>query len=79
MARGGCGDCPEDSPLVVARRRYDEAMSIWSAAQAELLAEVARSGELPAEVARRLSLERQARADVLEAQEALNRILVGRR
>ena len=79
MARGGCGDCPEESPLQVARRLYDEAMSTWSAAQAEVLAEAARSEGLPPQRARRVASEREARAAVLERQEALNRILVGRR
>ena len=76
--RGGCGGCDDDSPLRLARRRYDELMARWSAAQAELLAEVARSASLPAGVAKRLAEEREARADLLEAQEALQRLLFRR-
>lgn len=79
MARGGCGDCPEESPILQARRHYDALIQRWTAAQAEVIAEAGRSASLPVELARRVAAEREIRGEVLEAQEALQRLLFGRR
>ena len=79
MARGGCGGCDDEHPLRVARRLYDERMARWTAAQAALLGEVATTAGLPPPLAKRLAEEREARSAVLEAQEALQLLLIGRR
>lgn len=74
-----CGDCSDEHPLRVARRRYDELMQLWGHAQRQVIDEAAASKDLPVPLARLVAQERRLRGELLEAQAALTSMMYPQR